>query len=126
MPTRRQARINALLYEELSLIVPAEASEDPRMADVNITVTRVEATQDMSTAKVYFTTDGEEAEVASVLATLKAHEGELRSDLADLGLRRLPHLVFARDRDYESGERVLEILERLRAEREAGGDVDVP
>ncbi len=118
MPTRRQLRTNALLFEELSVLVPAEASEDPRLT--NVTITRVEATQDLSTAKVYFVTDGDEAEVAEALAALKANEGELRGDLADLGLRRLPHLVFARDREYESGERVLEILARIEAERAAG------
>jgi ribosome-binding factor A len=115
MATRRQQRINTLLFEQLSLLVPAEASEDPRLT--NVTVTKVESTQDLATAKVFFIADGDDAETAEALEALKASEGVLRSELANLGLRRLPRLVFARDRDYESGERVLGILEQLRAEQ---------
>lgn len=113
MTTRRQHRVNALIYEALALIVPGRVS-DPRLADVLIT--RVETTQDMATAKVYFTCgDGDDAEVAAALEALRHGEGFLRAEIADLGLRRLPHLVFARDRQHESGERVLRLLEQLRA-----------
>lgn len=124
MPTRRQQRINTLLFEQLSLLVPAEASDDPRLT--NVTVTKVEATQDLATAKVYFVADGDDAETAEALDALKASEGVLRSELANLGLRRLPRLVFARDRDYESGERVLEILNQLKAEQAGVGQEVAP
>lgn len=115
MATRRQQRINTLLFEQLSLLVPAEASDDPRLT--NVIVTKVESTQDLATAKVFFIADGDDAETAEALEALKASEGVLRSELANLGLRRLPRLVFARDRDYESGERVLEILNQLNLEQ---------
>lgn len=124
MPTRRQQRVNALIFESLALIVPGRVS-DPRLVDVQIT--RVETTQDMATAKVYFTCgDGDDAEVAAALAALRHGEGFLRAELADIGLRRLTHLVFARDRQHESGDRVLRLLAELRATgalpQETGGD----
>jgi len=118
MPTRRQHRINELLFEALTLQVSGEAEDDPRLTDVLIT--RVETTQDLSNAKVYFTSDGDEAEVTEALVALKEHERDLRGELADLGLRRLPHLVFARDRAFESGERVLAILNRLNSGQGGG------
>ncbi len=122
MTTRRQHRVNALIYESLAMIVPGRVS-DPRLVDVLIT--RVETTQDMATAKVYFTCgDGDDAEVAAALEALRHGEGFLRAEIADLGLRRLPHLVFARDRQHESGERVLRLLEQLRAS--GGTDAAAP
>lgn len=94
------------------MLVPGRTT-DPRLTDVIIT--RVEATQDLSTAKVYYTLATElDAEAQNDAAEGLAHaEGHLRHELAGVGLRRLPHLVFTRDRGYESGQRVLDILEQL-------------
>ena len=110
MPTRRQARINELLLEALVMLVPGQL-DDPRVQDAR--VTRVEATQDLSTAKVYVIGAEDEAASQAMLAGLHHAEGALRVELADLGLRRLPHLVFARDTAYESGQRVVAILDAL-------------
>jgi ribosome-binding factor A len=110
MPTRRQKRINELLEQELQLLIP-ERLDDPRLGP--IAVTRVESTQDLAHAKVYFTCRGEEDECAESVAALEQAAGFLRAELATLGLRRLPQLVFARDRQFESGERVLAILRGL-------------
>jgi hypothetical protein len=55
----------------------------------------------------------DEARMSAMLAALAHAEGGIRVELGGLGLRRLPHLVFARDREFERGERVLAILEEL-------------
>ena len=110
MPTRRQHRINELLLEELSMLVAGRV-DDPRL--VNVTVTRVETTQDLTTAKVYFTSFGGDDDAPATLAALSHAGSFLRAELGGLGLRRLPHLVFARDTQFESGQRVLGILESL-------------
>lgn len=110
MPTRRQERLNALLFEELSLLVPGDAEEGDLEG---VSITRVETTQDLSTVKVYFRSDGDPDAARRGLAAL---EPDLRGELAELGLRRLPHLVFAHDRVFESGERVLKILDDLHDE----------
>ena len=111
MVTRRQKRINELLGEELSMLLQGRV-EDPRLATV--TVTHVETTQDLSTAKVYFTeVDGDEELADELLEALQKTEGFLKTELSGLGLRRVPKLVFARDREYESGQRVLNILAGL-------------
>jgi ribosome-binding factor A len=117
MPTRRQARLNELLFEELSLLIPGRL-DDPRLEGV--VVRRVEVTQDMTVAKVYVTLgEADAAEAAVTLAALAHAAGPLRAELGALGLPRLPQLVFARDRQFESGERVLAILHDL---EEAEGD----
>ncbi len=118
MPTRRQKRINELLREELSMLI-AGRTDDPRLA--NVAVTRVETTRDLSTAKVYVTGSGDDEEAAAMLEGLDHARHFLRTELQTLGLRRLPELVFARDRQFESGERILAILDQL---RESAGPVD--
>lgn len=110
MPTRRQQRINELMHEELLLLVPGRL-DDPRVASA--TVTRVESTQDLSNVKVYVVSSDPEDDMDDVLEGLRHAEGVLRQELGGLGLRRLPHLVFAHDKAYESGERVLAILAEL-------------
>ncbi|MEO8083307.1 MAG: 30S ribosome-binding factor RbfA [Ardenticatenales bacterium] len=111
MVTLRQRRINDRLAEELSLLIPG-ASEDERLTDVRIT--HVETTQDLATAKVYFTAmDTPASELGAITEALQAAEFGLRAELADVGLRRLPRLVFAFDKEYAKGARVLDILEQL-------------
>lgn len=112
MPTRRQQRLNELLFEEISLLIPGRL-DDPRLAGA--TVTRVETTQDMAVAKVYVTEGSAEVTPEEMLAALDHAHGWLQLELSSLGLRRLPRLVFARDKLYESGERVLSLLDQLSA-----------
>ncbi len=123
MATRRQRRINELLMQELSTLLPGRV-DDPRL--VTIVVTRVESTQDLATAKTYFTTSAaaSEEELAVIHEALEQARGFLRGQLAHLGLRRIPKLVFARDRDFESGHRVLDLLEKLSEERGEPADQD--
>jgi ribosome-binding factor A len=116
MPTRRQQRLNEMLLEELALLVPGQL-DDPRL--VGLRVTRVETTQDMSAAKVYFTRLDAEASVNESIAALQHAAGRLTVELGALGLRRMPKLVFAQDKEFERGERVLWLLDHLEAE-EAG------
>ncbi|MFN8424539.1 MAG: 30S ribosome-binding factor RbfA [Anaerolineae bacterium] len=125
MVTLRQRRINERLAEELSLLIPG-ASEDERLVDVQIT--HVETTQDLATAKVYFrAADADAAEIAGITEALQEAEFGLRAELADVGLRRLPRLVFAFDKEFAKGARVLDILahlEHLPDDPEPSGEAD--
>lgn len=125
MPTRRQHRINELLLEEISLLVPGQVGDED-LSD--ITVTRVESTQDQTAAKVYVTLgqDATAAEVADALSRLKEAQGLLMDELSTLGMRRVPRLSFAHDRAHESGQRVLDILSHLEYQLPVDEPVDEP
>lgn len=116
MPTRRQYRINELLLQEICLLVPGQVADED-LSD--ITITRVESTQDLTSAKVYFTLGQDAAPVDIVDALRRLHEvqGPLMDELSTLGMRRVPRLSFAHDKAHESGQRVLEILTRLAQDR---------
>lgn len=120
MPTVRQRRVNERLLEELSMLVPAQL-DDPVLESLR--VTRVETTQDLATAKVYVTVADPDASFEEIEPALRRAESHLRGQLSDVGLRRLPRLVFARDKAFEGGERVLSILAELEAEK-ADTDTD--
>lgn len=92
------------------MLVPGRL-DDPRVSDVAIT--RVETTQDLSTAKVYYICPDFDANDRGPAIALAQAAGVLRTELGSLGLRRLPQLMFTRDVAYERGERVLHILDRL-------------
>ncbi len=110
MPTRRQQRLNEMLLEEIALLVPGQM-DDPRLTGVRIT--RVETAQDLSTVKVYFTVLDQDESPDEAVHALQHAAGRLSAELGAVGLRRLPRLVFAQDKAFESGERVLWLLDHL-------------
>jgi ribosome-binding factor A len=67
----------------------------------------------MSTVKVYFTRLDEDRSPPEIVAALQHAAGSLVTELSAVGLRRMPKLVFALDKDYESGERVLWLLDHM-------------
>jgi ribosome-binding factor A len=86
---------------------------DPRLGTM-ISVTDVEVTQDLSSAKVYVSVlaTGDERERA--LSALDSAKGFIRHALGDtLGLREVPDLRFLLDTSIETGARVDEILRKL-------------
>ena len=66
---RRTIRLNQLLREELATLLQAEI-KDPRVRSV--TITRVEATQDLSYADVYVRTLTDEIPVEEAIAGLES------------------------------------------------------
>src|SRR5690606_34547483 len=107
----RQDRINELLFEELSQLVQFELT-DPAVQDCR--VTRVVASRDLATARVFFSIIGSEEPDAKYIEECRkglvraAHY--LKKELArGVNLRRTPDLVF----NYDGSARVLELMESI-------------
>lgn len=108
-PNRRTVRLNHLLREELAALVQGEI-KDPRVRSV--TVTRVEATQDLSYADVYVRTLTDEVPVEEAIAGLESAEGFVRRRLGrELHLRRIPDFRFHADRALEHVQRIESLLD---------------
>ncbi len=120
-PNRRTVRLNHLLREELAGLVQGEI-KDPRVRSV--TVTRVEATQDLSYADVYVRTLTDEVPVEEAIAGLESAEGFMRRRLGrELHLRRIPDFRFHADRALEHVQRIESLLdEALGPQDDDGGD----
>jgi ribosome-binding factor A len=119
MPGPRMRRVNEVLRE----VVGAASNDlsDPRIGFV--TVTSVETSPDLRTAKVYVSVLGDEEEREETLAGLRSSHGVLQSRIAaETRMKRTPTLSFHYDETIEQGVRISQLLEEEPpgAEPEAG------
>src|SRR5688572_33148383 len=102
MPGDRMRRVNEAVKEVLSTHIAGDL-RDPRVGFV--TVTSVETSPDLRSARVYVSVLGDENERARSLDGLAASHGFLQSQVAaELRMKRTPVLEFVYD-DSRSEER---------------------
>ncbi len=115
MQGKRLDRVNQLIKEEISLLLQREL-KDPRLGFV--TVTEVETSKDLRTAKVFVSVLGEEAQWRASMAALLSARGFIRNSLRqNLALRITPELDFRADRSMEHAARIQELLRQLASGR---------
>ena len=96
MSSRRVAKMAAAIREVVGMAILTEL-RDPRVADV--TVTGVEVTPDMRTAKVHVSVMGDEKKQRLCLHGLKSSAGFLQSKIAErIETRYTPRLTFVLDK----------------------------
>ncbi len=107
----RERRREAL-REEIATLVEGEL-EDPRIGLV--TVNEVQLAPDGKIARVCVQVEGDEDEIAESMAGLEASIGYIKHQLViNLGLRHSPELVFMLDRSQQYGNRIEELLTRVK------------
>ena len=105
----RMRRINEVLREVVGAAVAGELN-DPRIGFV--TVTSVETSPDLRTAKVFVSVLGDEEEREATLSGLSSSHGVIQSRIAaETRLKRTPTLTFHYDDTIEKASRVSELLE---------------
>ena len=110
MAGARMRRVNEAVREVVSAHI-AEDVKDPRIGFV--TVTGVETTADLRSARVFVSVLGDEAEREATLAGLASSHGVLQAQLArELRMKRTPTLEFAYDSSVDHSMRISELLER--------------
>jgi ribosome-binding factor A len=106
---QRMRRVNELMREVIGSAIATEL-EDPRIGFV--TVTSVDTSPDLRTAKVYVSVLGGEAEREESLAGLRSSHGVLQSAIArQTRIKRTPTLSFHYDDAPERGVRISRLLE---------------
>lgn len=116
MAKNRIPRLNEQLKREISEILRREV-RDPRIA-APPTVTAVEVSADLWSAKVYVRLQGDEEARAQALEGLQSAAPFIRRELGRvLRIRRVPELRFKPDRSLEHARRIEELLARVRPER---------
>jgi ribosome-binding factor A len=109
MAGSRMRRINEVLREVVGAAVSTELS-DPRIGFV--TVTSVETSPDLRTAKVYVSVLGDEDEREATLEGLRSSHGVIQARIAaETRMKRTPTLTFHYDDTIEKGARINELLE---------------
>jgi ribosome-binding factor A len=110
MPTERMRRVNEVMREVIGSAIATEL-EDPRIGFV--TVTSVETSPDLRSARVHVSVLGGEAERDATLAGLSSSHGVLQARIArEMRLKRTPTLSFHYDEAPERGARIWRLLEK--------------
>ena len=121
--SRRQEKVNDLIREVLSEVIQREI-KDPRLGFLSVTA--VEVAQDLSSARVFVSVMGDEAQQKDSIAVLQRAKGFLRTALAQRvrSMRHVPELIFKLDTSIQQGVRVFELLEQVKREESerAGAD----
>jgi ribosome-binding factor A len=113
MATPRMRRINEVLRE----VVGSAISElsDPRIGFV--TVTSVETSPDLRSAKVHVSVLGDADAREATLAALSSSHGILQSRIAaETRMKRTPTLSFRYDPTVEQGMRISQLLDEEESE----------
>ena len=111
----RIERVDNLIRHEICELLQRQV-KDPRLGNF-VTVTEVSTSPDLRYAKVFVSCIGSEEEKQQTLAGLTAAAGFLRSQLAKrLRLRRVPELSFHWDDSIERGARLLQLMDKVRAD----------
>jgi ribosome-binding factor A len=112
--TRRVNRLGDLIKEEISSLLIREI-KDPRIG--MLTVTDVEVSPDIRTAKVFYAVSGDQKARDQVQRGLESAVGFIKTAIAhNLTIRRVPELVFIYDKSLDYGEKIDRILEELKEE----------
>jgi ribosome-binding factor A len=116
----RMDRVCEGIKRELSLILQ-EKIDDPRLKDVSIT--RVDVSRDLRTAKVYYIGLEDEDEKNYIGKAFKRAGSFMRAELAKrVNMKFTPRLNFFEDKEEELEERIEKTFNRIEEELEASQD----
>jgi len=108
----RHDKITEAIRKEISMILHREL-KDPRLGFV--TITRVELTQDLRTARVFFSVLGKEEDYKKTKEALDSALGFIRRLIAQrINLRFAPEIVFKGDKSSEYSVRIQEVLDEIK------------
>ena len=108
MSSLKGERVSSDMQRELCNILLLEAKDEDFK---NVTITDVEVTNDLSFAKIYFTTTDNREKVEK---DLNNAAGFFRSELSQrLDIRHTPELRIIFDESIENGQKIEKIIEEL-------------
>jgi ribosome-binding factor A len=112
---KRADRVNALLQRELATLI-SEELRDPRIAFA--TVTAVETTDDLRSARVHVSVLGDDDQIRSTMQALEEARPYVRREIgARTELRFVPDISFVNDRSAERSARISTLLRQAREQQ---------
>jgi ribosome-binding factor A len=113
---KRSTRVADAIRNELAILLLNKV-RDPKIS--NVTISRVEVTDDLKYARIYYTVFGEGKVIHEAEAGLQRARGFMRSHLArTLNMRYTPDLQFRFDKTAEKVEEIEKLLQEIAGERE--------
>jgi ribosome-binding factor A len=109
MASSRMRRVNEVIRQVLGDVIATDL-KDPRIGFV--TVTDVDTSPDLRTARVYVSVLGDAADRDNALAGLQSAHGFLQGRIAaELRMKRTPTLTFHYDESVDRGVRISRLLD---------------
>ncbi len=122
--SRRVARVSASIKREVSQML-INGIKDDRVGAGMVSITDVDVAGDLQHAKVFVSIYGTDEAKAETMAGLRAAEGYVRHELGQrMKLRRTPEVTFKEDRSFDLASNVINVLNQINAERQAGDSID--
>jgi ribosome-binding factor A len=121
---RRMARVAEQIKREVSLML-MNGIKDDRVGTGLVSVTDVDVSGDLQHAKIFVSIYGTDEAKAETMAGLKSATGYVRSELGHrVRLRRTPEVIFVEDRSIERGDKVLNLISQLSADRKPNSETE--
>lgn len=115
-PRRRPARVADAIRNEIATLLLYSA-KDPAL--LNLTIVRVEVSNDIKRAKIYYACDPDEDK--KVRQGLNRAKGFMRSHLAKvLQMKYVPELIFHSDTGPTHAERMEQLFQEIASEEKPG------
>lgn len=115
--SRRTRQVGEFLKEELTDIIRREV-KDPRVGFMSLT--EVEMSPDLRSARVFVSVLGTDEERAATLAALRSAAGYIRHHLKPrLRMRQIPELDFRDDRSMEHAAEISRAIAQIQRETPA-------
>jgi ribosome-binding factor A len=109
------------LRQEIAELLSREV-KDATLSTSLISITEVDTSPDLRSAKVYFSVYGDEDEIKAAGEHLKRAAGFLHHNLKGrLDLRYTPNLEFVLDRSLATGDRIMRLMREIESERKPAG-----
>ena len=113
--SRRTDRINEQLREEISRVL-ARQIKDPRLNSV-ISITRVESSSDLRSAKVYISVLGNDKQRKEALDGLQSAASFLRREIRDrINMKHTPFMTYILDDSIQEADHLLRLLNDVKSE----------
>ena len=111
--TRRMPKVDDLIQSEVADLLRRHVKH-PALADVMLSITRVETSPDLQSARIFVSIMDDTADATEIHEALERTEPFMHRELGKrLHMRRIPHLKFILDRSIAEGERIASILREV-------------
>ena len=111
--TQRQLRIGEMIKQSLGMMFVRNEAKVPNLETNNITVTEVQMSQDLKTAKAFVLPLGGKNAVETV-DTLREFSFLIRKTLSKkISMKFLPKILFEKDESFEYAEKIEKLIKQI-------------
>ena len=115
---RRIEKVSSLIKRELSQILMYDLC-DVSVLDDFVSITKVDISKDLQYCKVYISTSEVKTSDDYVIDNLNSVKNKIRHLLSKrIDMRRMPEIVFKRDKVLDKGLSVLKLLDDIKLENQ--------